>query len=51
MMTLGLSMVRIGNTCHSAFPDGKGTPAPVARNRGQATVASYQSMTGGLAML
>ncbi|WP_237216967.1 hypothetical protein [Falsiroseomonas oryziterrae] len=44
-------MIKVGNVWHSAFPDSKGTRAPIVKNRGQATVASYKSLTGGHAMM
>jgi hypothetical protein len=50
--TRGISMIKVGKDgWESEFPDSKGVRAKIAKNNGQATVASYKSLTGGHAML
>jgi hypothetical protein len=44
-------VIKVGNVWQSAFPNAQGVRAVIAKNSGQATVASYKSLTGGHAMM
>lgn len=44
-------MIRLGNDWYSEFPDADGNRRRIDRDEGQATIASFRSLTGGHAML